>query len=104
MALLTDESVMVWFFLQLCIKTLFALGIIGGIYKIKSLFYNPTVQFLGQSSYEIYLVHQRVQALVADGFMGAMGFTIITLLGTIMTCKLSKVIVNKINRNKQLDV
>lgn len=97
------EETWLWFFLQLCMKTSFALGIIGGVYKIKSLFYNQTVQFLGQSSYEIYLVHQRVQALVADGFMGAMWFTIITLLGTIMTCKLSKVIVNRINRNKRLD-
>lgn len=96
------EETWLWFFLQLCMKTSFAFGIIGGIYKIKSLFHNPTVQFLGQSSYEIYLVHLRVRALVADGFMGAMWFTIITLLGTIMPREISKVIVNRINGNKRL--
>lgn len=99
-----SEETWFWFLLQLCMKTSFALGIIGEIYKFKSLFHNPTVQFLGQSSYEIYLIHQRVQALVADGFIGAICFTIITLLGTIMTRELSKVIANRTNRNKRLDV
>lgn len=92
------EETWLWFFLQLCMKTSFALGIIGGIYKFKSLFYNPTIQFLGQSSYQIYLVHQRVQALVGDGFMGTVWFTIITLLGTILIQNLSHAIIDRSNK------
>lgn len=94
------EGTWFWYLLQLCLKTSVALGIIGILYKLRRMFHNPFIHFLGMSSYEIYLIHQRIQTLAADGFIGAVCFTLITLAGAFLLHNLSQKIIVGIDRNK----
>lgn len=84
------EDSVVWQGIQLVMKVSAAISIIALIYRIKVMFINGTIYFVGSISYELYLVHFQILGLLNNGIIGIIAFATISLLGSWTIFKLTE--------------